>query len=88
MAIQNYSPKYQVAWNGTAVETYCFHLFVLYFLWTPLPTLWPASCLAWGAQPDFRLPPETRESSLAKLILQGETQSDPLDPQEESLWYF
>lgn len=83
--MQNYIPEYQVAWSGFAVKTYYFYLRVLHFLRILLATLWPASCFAWGAHPDFRLPPETRESSLAKLTLQGETQSDPLDPQEESL---
>lgn len=80
--MQNYVPKFKVAWSGIAVETYYFLLLVLHFIWIPLPTLWPASCLAWGTHPDFRLPPEMRESNLAKLTLQGEAQSDPLDHQE------
>lgn len=61
-----------------------FRLLLLCYLWISLRMLQPAGCFAWGAHPEVRLPPATRASSLAKLALQGEAQSDPLDAQEES----
>lgn len=39
-----------MSWKGIAVGTYYFHFFDLYFLWTPLLTLWLASCLGEHAQ--------------------------------------
>lgn len=49
-----------MTWKGVVVGTYYFLLFDLYFLWTPLLTLWLASCL-WGNTPASDSPQDQGE---------------------------
>lgn len=56
LPIQDYVPKYQIAWSGIAVATSFFSLVCFQFLWIPLFSQCQEA--AWGADPNFRLPSE------------------------------
>lgn len=79
LAMQHYIPEYQVAWSGTAVETWWFRFVLLRFLRIPLPF---ARCGQQAALPGERTPMSGFLLRPGGAACQGEAQSDPLDPQE------